>query len=304
MKIYPIFLCLLLPLGKTTAAPLSQADREALLGNLEKIQTAANTHVDERYATALNAFRSAMGSSTKAYELYLNCVQKVDYEEQQKPDQEFREWKRKQEDALSQPAFHTALRYQLGWLVLTLQASAKKPDRAKLASDILTTLSALFAEGKDLASEKKTLEQNVTETVFARAYKVTNAKPEKWPLSPTAIDKIFDDFLLPPLRQPELLASLKEAWLRRIQLETLKHESSGSTEKDRPGPNPETNKFLTDERPKLQWAMEKDLFQAGDESGGAIRMLTHIQNNLTHPSAAEWSQELKTLLAPDAAATK
>jgi hypothetical protein len=299
---------LLLSLGNIFAAPLTQADREALLDDLEKMREAADSRVDERYRTALNSFRSAMSSSEKALELYLNCVEKVDFEEQKKTNQEFREWKRKEEGRLSRPAFRTALRYQLSWLVLTLQANSKKPDRPKLLADAATSLSALFADAKELAKEQKTLEEEVTSTVFARAYKVEHAKAEKWPLSPVAIDKIFNDILLPPLRNPERLPALKEAWLRRIQLETLKREfwSGGGQGTNGPesGPNPETTKFLTDERPKLQWEMEKDLFKSGDESGAAVRMLAHIQNNLTHPSAREWGQEFKTLLAPDAPAAK
>lgn len=304
MKI-PIACCtLLLGFSFVYAAPLTQADREALLEDLEKMREAADTRVDERYRMALGAFRNAMSSDEKAFELYLNCVEKVDFEEQQKTNQDFREWKRKEEERLSRPAFRAALRYQLSWLVLTLQANSKNPDRPKLLADAATTVSALFADAEELARERKNLEEEVTATAFARAYKVDHAKAEKWPLSPVDIDKIFNDILLPPLRSPEHLPELREAWLRRIQLETIKKEfwSGGKNEKNESNgdPNPETTKFLSDERPKLIWEMEKDLFKSGDESSAAIRMLAHIQNNLTHPSARQWGQEFKAMLAPEA----
>ncbi len=308
MKFLLACLTLSLALGNVFAAPLSQADREALLDDLEKIREAANTRVDERYRMALNAFRGAMSSSEKAFELYLDCVEKVDFEEQQKTNQEFREWKRNEEEHLSRPAFHSALRYQLSWLVLTLQAHSKNPDRTKLIADAASTASAVFADAKELAKEQKTLAEEVTATAFARAYKVSHAKPEKWPLSPIAIEPIFNDVLLPPLRNSERLPALRDTWLRRIQFETIKREfwSEGSDDEKHQstsGPGPETTKFLTDERPKLLWEMEKDLFKFGDESGAAVRMLAHIQAHLTHPSARAWAEELKVLLAPEAPAS-
>jgi len=295
---------LFLTLGHGFAAPLTQADREALLADLEKMREAADSRVDERYSIALIAFRGAMSSNEKAFALFLSCAEKVDFIEQRKTNQEFREWKREQEAQFSSLGFRTALHHQLAWLVLTLQASSENPDRAKLASAAATSIAALFADAKELAGEVKTLEQAVTSTVFARAYKVDQVKTEKWPLSPIFIDQIFEEILLPPLRNPEHLASLREAWLRRIQLEALKREFLSGGESATNGtsspPNPASVNFISEERPKLQWAMEKDLFKHGDESAAAVRMLTHIQNNLAHPSAREWGQEFKMLLAPEA----
>jgi len=306
MKFPAACFLLLLTLGHTFAAPLTQADREALLEDLEKMQEAANSRVDERFSAALNAFRGGMGSNQKALEFYLNCVEKVDFEEQRKTNQEFREWKRTQEAQLSSPGFATALRYQLGWLVLTLQAASKNPDREKLANDAASTLATLFADAKDLAAAKQTLEQDVSTTVFAKAYKVAHVKPEKWPMFPAAIGQIFEDVLFPPLRTSGQVAKLKDAWVRRIQLEALKREfwSGNGNGKDKTEtnhqPNPETVKFISEERPQLLWAMEMDLFQHGDESGAAVRMLAHIQNNLGHASASEWGKEFRSLLAPEA----
>ena len=39
-----------------------------------------------------------------------------------------------------------ALRHQLRWLILTLQAASEKPDRAKLAADAQEIVDAIFRD--------------------------------------------------------------------------------------------------------------------------------------------------------------
>jgi hypothetical protein len=58
---------------------------------------------------------------------------------------------------------------------------------------------------------------------------------------------------------------------------------------------------MTETVPKLQWEMEVDLYNSGDERGAAVRMLAHIEKNIAHPSAREWGEQFKTLLKPKAA---
>ena len=58
-------------------------------------------------------------------------------------------------------------------------------------------------------------------------------------------------------------------------------------------------KFGEETRPGLIWSMEKDLFGTGDQKGAAIRMVTHLRNNLSHKSAAKWAEELQAMLVPE-----
>lgn len=311
MRIPAALLCAALAAGNAHAQALSDADREALLGNLEKLRETAVAKIDGKYRVALAAFRSAMGSDDQAMELYLNCVERVNYDEQQRKTQDFREWKRKEADRLADPAFRRALRVQLSWLILTLQASADKPDAVKLRADAEEILDSIFRDAEKLKGQEKMLGESVNSSVFARAYEINRLKVENWPLAPINLEEIYSDIILPPLRNAAHLPALRTAWIKRIQQDMAKHEflSGGGEGRGqdprRPGPttpstgnSPEYEKFLTENVPQLQWNMEMDLFHAGDESGAAVRMLAHLEKNINHPSAREWGEQFKKLLTP------
>ncbi len=292
------------------AERLSDADRETLLDNLDKIRETAESKVDAKYRLALAAYRNAVGSDEAAIDLYLNCMEKVNFEEQKKKAADFRDWKRKEAEKLSDPGLRTALRHQLRWLILTLQATSEKADRAKLADEAQQIVDAVFRDAEKLRNQEGVLNQAVTSTVFARAYEINHVKIENWSLSPIQLDSVYGDILLPPYRNPAHLSQLRATWIKRIQQETAKQEYWQPERRDgsrRVGTvdsmqSPEYTKFLEEGVPKLQWEMEVDLFRCGDESGASVRMLAHLQKYIGHPSAREWGDQFKALLKPAAAA--
>lgn len=292
------------------AESLSDADRETLLDNLDKIRENAESKMDAKYRLALTAYRTAVASDEAAIDLYLNCMEKVNFEEQKKKAADFREWKRKEAEKLSDPGLRIALRGQLRWLILTLQAASEKSDRVKLANEAQQIVDSIFHDAEKLRNQEGILSQAVTSTVFARAYEINHVKIEDWSLSPIQLDSVYGDILLPPYRNPAHLSQLRATWIKRIQQETAKHEYWQPERRDenrRVGTaesmqSPEYTKFLEEGVPKLQWEMEVDLFRFGDESGASVRMLAHLQKYIAHPSAREWGEQFKTLLKPAAAA--
>ncbi len=299
-------------LNTVHAETLSDADREALLDSLEQLREAADSKVDARFRVALAAYRNAIGSDDSAIELYLNCMEKVNFKDLHKKDSEFRDWKRKEAEKLSEPGLRLAIRHQLRWLMLTLEAASPKADKVKLAADAQEAVDAIFRDADKLEYQQQILSQSVTSSVFAQAYDINNVKVEKWSLSPINIDSIYEDTLLPPYRRPGSLATLRAGWIKRIQQETVKMELWSSKRPDRENRDekqrigmaedmlktPEYLQFIEQEVPKLQWDMEMDMFLYGDESGAAARMLAHLQKYLAHPSAKEWSNQLEKLLKP------
>ena len=172
MRVPILLVCAAISLNSARADALSDADRESLLENLEKLRESANAKVDARFRVALAAFREAIGSDDAAIELYLNCMEKVNFEDQQKKPADFREWKRKEAEKLSDPGLRLALRQQLRWLVLTLQAASEKADRAKLAVDAQEIVDSILRESGKLKNQQAILNQAVTSSVFARAYDI------------------------------------------------------------------------------------------------------------------------------------
>lgn len=315
MKLPVLLFCSALALHSVRAEVLSDADRETLLENLDKLKDGAEAKMEAKFRLAIIAYRNAVASDDAAIQLYLNCTEKVNFDDQQKKTSDFREWKRKEDDKLSDPALRLALRQQLRWLILTLQAAAEKADRTKLAAEAQTIVDSIFSDPSKLAGQEKTLAQAVTSSVFARAYEINSVKVDKWPLSPVQLDQIYTDILLPPYQKPGLTRELRAVWLKRIQQEGAKVEHMAA-DKQRNGNEDredkrigmasaarpaEYDKFLLETVPKLQWEMEVDLFRNGDQSGAAVRMLAHLEKYIAHPSARQWGEELRGLLKPAAA---
>ncbi len=295
MKRFVLLACSLLLPAIGQEKPLSDLDRELLLEKLKEIQDTSNSTVKGRYGVALSAFKKARESSAAAHELYLNCIEKVRFEDQLRKASEFRDWKKRHKERSDTPAFRLALQHQLNWLVLTLEATQVE-DISSLSSRGLSVLEAIIRDAEDLKGQGQLLRSDPLSTIFAEAYSVGNVEIGNWPKSPLDIADIYENVILPPLRTPETLASLRQAWLKRIEnegnlLERWTNEASG--DRDR---KPAFEKWLIEGRQNLNWAMEVDLFGSGDQQGAALRMLEHLKKHLTHKSAPKWIAQFTTLV--------
>jgi len=288
------------------ADALTPADREALLERLEKLRASAESRIEARYRAAISAYTSAAGSESAASDLYLKCVEKVNFTDQNRRAADFREWRRRESDRLSATGFGLALQLQLRWLILTLQAASGDADRAQLAANAQTIVNTIASEASKLAGQQQVLNQAVTASFFARAYDIGGVDVENWPLAPGQIGQIYDQILLPPLRQQRKVQELRAAWTRRIQQEMTRRENMPSDSGGRrigmaaAMRGPDYDRFVAETLPELQWQMETDLLRHGDERGAATRMLAHIEKNITHKSARKWTEELERLLNPAA----
>lgn len=291
------FLLTLQPLAAQEA--LSPSDREALLEQLEKIREDADSKVDARFRTALSAFRNAAASPNASLDLYLKCEEMVNFDEMKKKNVDFREWKRNNEAKLSDTGFRLALQQQLRWLVLTLEAASEMPDLDKLALEAGKIVETVVTQAEDLSAHRDIVQQGVTSSVFARAYDINGLKVENWPLAPAPVAAVYEQVLLPPLRRPGRLESLRAVWTKRMINEgaLLDAWSGKPGEKPKPGVHsPAYDKFVSETVPKLRWDAEVDLFKAGDEKAAAMRMLKHIDENLSHESAPKWAEDFVSML--------
>jgi hypothetical protein len=284
----------------TFAETLKDADREAILEKLESIRKGAETSIESRFRTATSAFRTAIASESAALDLYLNCEEKVNFIDMKKKSSDFREWRKQKSDTLGDAAFKNALRQQLRWLLLTMEAASPKADRENLAIEAQTILESVMSQTDDLHPHRGFLDQAVTSSVFARAYNLGGLKVENWPLSPLAVSEIYEQILLPPLRKPDRIPALKAAWDKRINMESMlvndwSHRPNGKG--NNAERSPQFEKFIIETLPNLQWQAEIDLFNSGDQKAASLRMLQHIEKYLSHDNATKWSDELTNLLS-------
>jgi len=284
---------------------LTESDRRALSKKVEILLNQSNDTLTKRQAVAYNAYKSAVTSETAALELYLKCTELHNFEEEGKSGTDFREWKRKQKDKYSDPGFKTALRHQLNWLVLTIEASrVEDEDYSTLTPKALTSLKNIFNDAQKLKGHQKTLRQNAMSSIFAKAYNFQGLKAKNWPNSPLAIDSIYDKLVFPQLRAEQNSTALRAAWKQKIfyqekslvEWAKIPETTRIGLKKDQVAP--EYTKFLIEKKPELVWEMEVDLFKAGDQSGAATRMLSIVSSNMSHNKAKKWAEELTDLVAP------
>lgn len=297
----------MIPLGAPAQA-LRDADREALIQRLEKIREANDEKVDARYRVAVNAYRSAMSSDDAALDLYLKCVEKVQFQDDQKKASEFREWKKKEEDHLKKPEFKRALRYQLRWLVITLQVASAKKDvpRDKITQEVRDAVDSAVNDLGNLGDEVKIVRQGALGSVFAKAYEIGSVKAEGLPSHPLDLNGLYTNMLLPAARKtgPD---AVRSTWTKRIYQELAvvekSHGGKGSLNPfgtpvggGRDAESPEVQKFREETMPDLTWTMEEDVFKCGDQRGAAVNMLGMIEKHPNHPRSPEWAKRLQGLL--------
>lgn len=304
-RFHLILASLVLAASSVSAGTLTDSQREQLNKRLQKIISKSEQTLESRQATAYSAYKSAISSNNAAFELYLKCIEKVNFEDAGRKGSEFRDWKRKNKELHSDPGFRLALRHQLNWLVLTIEAARTEGnDYSALTSRALSTVNSIFDDGKALEKHRGILGQNVLGSPFAQAYGFGNFKVENWSPQPLNISATFEKIILPSLREKKQANQIKSAWMQRISyeekiIELWGHKpESKSVGIKKSMATPELEKFITITRPGLIWAMELDVFKAGDELGAATRMISHISKNHTHNDATKWAEELNRLIAP------
>ena len=296
----------LLVVSPAWAQTLSSTDREALLERLEALRASADSMVDERFRMAITAYRAASASDQAAADFHLDCIEKVDFKDQRKKNSDFREWKRKEAEKLSAPGLGLAQRLQLNWLTLTLRATSKKTDRESLLPEVQQIMDAIVRDADKLKEHQQVLNQPVNSSFYAKAYDLGGINADRWPLAPGQLGQIYDQILLPPLRKPDRVDSLRAAWTKRIQQEMALQDAWAGA------PDPASKKlgtaaamrspayelFVAETVPELQWQMELDLFKCGDEQAAALRILSHLEKNIGHKSARKWAEQFNLLLNP------
>ncbi|MFC4993058.1 hypothetical protein [Rubritalea tangerina] len=284
---------------------MTKAQREQLSKALDRLINKSKATLTSRQATAYKAYKNALGSSTKAMELYLDCYEKVNFIEAGKKSSDFRDWKRAQKERLSEPGFRLALRHQLNWLVLTLEASRnEEPNYSALSAKARGAVENIFDDASRLDHHHGILKQDVLSSVFAKAYGFGSYKIKDWPTTPLNIPQVYDKIVFPTLREKKKASTLHSAWKERISYQEAmlehwapvpKSKTIGMKKDLKP---PAYNKFIETERPKLIWQMELDVYKAGDEYGSASRMIRHLERNISHNSAPEWAKQLSELIGP------
>jgi len=159
----------------------------------------------------------------------------------------------------------------------------------------MAILKAILSDHDVLQGSQGILKESALNSVYANAYGVNGVHVENWPKEPLNIADVFERVIMPPLRNPESISQLKEAWKQRIEYEGGIREK-WSAEGSIKGRRPEYEKWYFEGRLQLHWTMEQDLYSAGDQRAGALRMLEFLKKNLTHKLAPGWIEDFKVII--------
>lgn len=256
---------------------------------LDALQRTTEQNAQRTFQEALRQIRAASASPSTAVTFYTECVRQVNFEESERSQSEFREWRKNNEQRLRDPALRRVLQLQLLWLEMTLRATMSEVDRTQLAREAQRYQNDLHSEAENLSQYRDLLNRSVLETEFARALRVHTIRPQNWPANPLDVAAVYNQIILPPLRTARDLRAMRDAWAARLRhQETLVSVWTDPRRRN-------LQKFLIEDRPQLVWDMHKDLFVAGDANASARAMLAHIQENIPHPRSINWVQELRQL---------
>jgi len=202
-----------------TAEPLTPEQIENIEHELSRLEEVLEEQRLSSRSSALSAFQKASSSEKAAYEFYVNCVKKLEFDRKDARFSEFRKWRDRNEDRLRKDGNLAALRLQLKYLVLTLRAAEQVPLEI-LIPELERFVGNIVANTELLEEGMKLLRQPVHKTPFAELYELDQTlNMDDWCFQPGDFIAVYTKSILPYYRRMEP-EGLPAAWERRIQLET------------------------------------------------------------------------------------
>lgn len=286
------------------AGPGAMSEKVAadLLKTLEVLQTQLGSAKGKQSGGALAALLAASLSPEKAYDLFLDCKKKVDFEDKGKTSKDFTDWKTSKDQrttSFHSPFYKEVLQQQAQWLVLTIQATSATTEAAygAVVAKIPAYFDNLSDSIKKMGPMRGELDHDVvTDTVFGKFYKldITLDKSQVWSYKPLNMDAVYDTVVLPYYRAKKDPANVTAAWKKRMAVEEKIITIAKNDDKADPNNNAEEAVILmaTEKLPMMEWGMLKDSAQMINETTGANALLEHIKKHLGHKDAAKWIDEL------------
>lgn len=305
---------------------LSPDDASALLGQLQKLHEEFSSTREELLGSALTRVRNATASESTAAELYLAALKIVTFgvPGSSTATEEPKDWREEQIAWLKETGAPKAIRVQLAWLALLIEANQKGEDErpallnkarviVKEAASVAQELALLPAagggggerrggppgEGGRMGRERgpgggrrdagQFLSQSVFGSVFSQAYNLQNhiKPPQGWALAPLDLEGVYERMLMPDARknQPAELAAL---WDERIQIDAALHRAAQSEEA--------FQEWGQAQGRDLQWRKQLDLLRSGVGGRAAgLELIRLFKENPAHPNIGSWKKDLDAI---------
>lgn len=287
---------------------------ESLKAKIKALKTDLESHLSSRNSGAGQVFADAASDPRKAVELYLKCQKLVLFEQEGRPESDFRVWKENNEDTLRDPAFTESLQMQLRYLALSCQAAEAK-EIEQVFGPLMSYVDAL-SRMEEMPT--RNLTQSVAGSVFSAAYNLERllGQNENWEGTPFNIAGIYDATILPYLRD-ENPDALMNAWDKRIEQETrIVQMLESHKEKELRGMNRDQQArtrgqqsrgggvlgkldkedFIRETLPRMKWERLKDMYEYVNQLEGAKAMLSFVEEHLQHDLGEDFFREFEGLI--------
>lgn len=322
--------------SQIVATDLTPEQIESIRKKFQSIKEGRSEHVTSRNSNAGQVFSGAAQDPRAAMELYLKCVELVDFEKEGRPAEDFKAWKENFERRFDQEptsngfldkdAFYESLRLQLQYLALTLRAS-----QAEDLKDVFPTLVS-YVESLSRMQKVPTeaMTNSVATSVFARAYELEKdlESNKGWEQVPFNIGGIYEKTILPYLRvedpnglmiawdklieqQKRLVLTIEKA--REEELRGLNRDEQIRKRSEREGNTRRNNErtlmgeydmndFTEEVLPQLEWNKLVDMFGYVDQVMGAKGMLDFIEAHKAHKLGQQFMDQFSSIVLGSAEA--
>ena len=296
---------------------LSDSQKEAIKKLVEDLRAKAEGTFLSKNSGAAQEFRAAAASPKAALELYLKCEKLINFDNMNKKESDWREWRDKNKAQYEFEPFVSALQLQLQYLFLATKLNQAGDDLSTVFGELTEFMKAL---GSLKSPPHPYLNDDISQSVFAEVYELDEVldSSELWENNPLDVGGIYEKTILPYLRH-NLPSNLESAWASRIQQETAlaklfisfedgmddyMRRNEGENQAERRHLTQMANfvrdrakngyKFQTERLPVLMWGRYGDQFKFGSDKANTVKsMLALIEANLGHDNVKGWLDQVE-----------
>ncbi len=311
----------LLLTGHASAEPLKKEDLEKMMTSLENIRKAVLSRNSKQNGVALRAYQNHASSPVSANQFYLECLKKLRFTDEGKKAEAWRTYRESQDDTFNSVYHRQAKQLELAYLILTIKAGQETDRREMMAPLISFADQLVAADGRAYRYI-----DSISGSLFVEAYGIDSSiDPGNWASDPTSIESIYDQAILPHMRDhrdPRLVTAWKskisqvqkfeesrkmgkERQDRESAREDRRNNRGGGANSRDPRLRAEANEerdpyedFLNDRLPKMKWDMCEDLVKHGFRDEALGLMFEVIKAHPEYPEIHNWlnglENELKT----------
>ena len=299
-----------------SAEKLEKEDVEKLMKSLQSIKKAVMARNSKQNGSALKGFTQHAASPVSANAFYLTCLKKLRFTDEGKRAEAWRVYRENKDEVFNQVYHRQAKQMELRYLILTIKA-AQAEDRREMMKPLISFIDGMLKlDGRGFEYI-----ESCDSSEFAEFAKIENTlDPGDWEMSPTNIGGIYDQAILPHMRQhrdPRLV----DAWKSKIKHIIQFHElaKTGRVKEERVKENKARRKgnkkskdeykaeareekdpyveFQTEDLPEMKWEMCEDLVKHGFQAEALPLMLEVIRDHPNYKEITSWLSGLENELS-------